>query len=214
MYRKVAYLFPQISTPNSSLIESINSLGKVLFEKEIFGYVLLILLSYISIKYVFFHDEVTDKDTIWAISLNIEMHLSLLSFNIFDFVSSGVYDISTNDYINRDKKKLYYISLPYLYHPNLCTVQYSGFFSSCKYKNIVYNFNEKSGTLFLLYQSAVSGKEFFFLGLIGIVTIGSDIRYIIEQFQKTIQSINNILGSYFNKVSIFNNKLSNINVTT
>lgn len=81
-----------------------------------------------------------------------------------------------------------YAAIPYLYHPNLATIQYQTFFNTCRLQGVAFDLRQRTGTAFLLMDSLVSG-------CLGILTAASSLSETSRQLQHALKFISEQAGS-------------------
>jgi len=163
-YHYVGATFPQQSANREALHGAALAVGLACYNKGIVGYISVDFISFV---------DADGKDKLWAVDLNIGMHDTAASFELFRFITSGHYDAGSGEFFvegepenheDEDEEALvpdssarcYSVCDP-LYHPNVATVQYNVFFNLCRLKGVHFDLQEKEGTAFMLVDSFAGG---------------------------------------------------------
>ena len=163
-YHYVGATFPQQTANRRALNGASLAVGKVCAEKGIIGYV--------SVDFVSFRDS-DGQQRLWAIDLNIGVHDTAVSFEMFRFLTNGHFNPNLGTYYadvqgggrgggsqpvgagagvqgeeggDDDGGVRCYAVSDMTYHPNLATVQYNVFFNLCRLKGVHFDLEDKLGT--------------------------------------------------------------------
>uniref|UniRef100_A0A7S4HAW2 IQCH-like ATP-grasp domain-containing protein n=1 Tax=Guillardia theta TaxID=55529 RepID=A0A7S4HAW2_GUITH len=170
-YHYMGAIFPQQTANKKALNAAATAIGKVCADKGIIGY--------ISVDFVAFRDE-EGYPRLWAVDLNIGMHDTAVSFELFRFLTGGNFNPLLGEFmadvegenmeesseINMEGQRRCYAVCDPLYHPNIANVQYNVFFNLCRLKGIHFDLEEKVGTAFMLVDS-------FAAGFLALLCVGS-----------------------------------------
>jgi len=166
-YHYVGASFPQATANRRALNGAALAVAKVCAEKNIIGYV--------SVDFVAFRDA-DGQERLWAIDLNIGVHDTVVSFELFRFLTNGHFNANEGafyaDVLEQGgattgggskaqgeavKLDRCYTVSDMTYHPNLATVQYNVFFNLCRLKSLHFDLQDKIGTAFVLVDSFAAG---------------------------------------------------------
>lgn len=161
-YHYVGATFPQQTANRRALNAASLAVGKVCADKGIIGYV--------SVDFVSFRDG-DGQQRLWAIDLNIGVHDTAVSFEMFRFLTNGHFNANLGTYYadvqggsggggagrisaaaqgedegEGDGGVRCYAVSDMTYHPNLATVQYNVFFNLCRLKGVHFDLQDKLGT--------------------------------------------------------------------
>ncbi|KAL0480912.1 hypothetical protein AKO1_011189 [Acrasis kona] len=178
--------FPQGSVPHEPLRDASMSIGRILSQKQICGYVSVQYIAYINNQ---------NALKLWGIDINLNLTNSSLFHQVFDHISGGVMDQHTGQYVSRNggsllKKSYVYSGL--MRHEQFKTWRHSAFFSLCRQKGISFDMSTKTGCLFHLVDSLSRG-------LIGIICLGKTPTEAIVLFADVINFITGELNDDFIK---------------
>ena len=79
------------------------------------------------------------------------------SFVLFNFIMQGSLDARTGGYTVAGQPRSY-LSLEYVFHPNLAVMQYQAFFNLCRLKGVSFDLQESTGTVFSIVDSLCSSE--------------------------------------------------------
>ncbi|CAG9318397.1 unnamed protein product [Blepharisma stoltei] len=163
-YVTAGYMFPQNSLPNMNFKMLADSIGKVLYEKDIFGYV--------SVDLVSFPDPSGNSPhpLFWAVDLDCQLSVSGSVMPFFDFLMEGSLDMVSGHYhidhsIDQKTTERCFMYLPVIEHPGISKVLYKTFFYMCRVQGISFDLELKKGTTFILPDCIQSS-------VIGLLTMG------------------------------------------
>mmetsp|Transcript_5389 Transcript_5389/g.9928 ORF Transcript_5389/g.9928 Transcript_5389/m.9928 type:complete len:465 (+) Transcript_5389:1246-2640(+) len=185
-YMTMGYSFPQNALKNINLQLLCSAVGEALFNKKIFGYV--------GIELVSFPDPASNNPLFWAVDLDTHLSEAACVFSFFNFFMEGAFDQVSCRYIIQvaDSKQSHaeercFVYLPFVHHPGLSSVQYKSFFYLCRMLNIAFDLEEKVGSTFLLPDSMQSG-------VIGLMSMGKNLLQVAELINTALDFVSEQAG--------------------
>mmetsp|Transcript_30 Transcript_30/g.78 ORF Transcript_30/g.78 Transcript_30/m.78 type:complete len:1089 (+) Transcript_30:71-3337(+) len=199
-YRYIGSVFPQTSAHHEALQGAALAVGSACWDKHMFGH--------FSVDFVSFADE-QGLPRLWAVDLNIGVHDMVTSFELFNFLVGGEYDVRDGHYyaVEEDDTaplstptpslsdsvsvfqlpadgrssslRRYCVTTDYLYHSNLASVQYNVFFNLCRLKGVHFDLQERVGTAFVLVDS-------FAAGTLGLLTVA---KQPVSAFKSMLEAL-------------------------
>lgn len=188
--------FPEKSLPDINLNSISQVLGHTLYEKGVFGYITVDLIS--------FPDPFSAKGSnnvlFWALGLDCYLNHFTSGYFYFDFLMKGKIDPVNGKYhliAGNNERTFFYC--PFLYHPGLSNIQYKTFFHMCRIDNISFDLERKIGSSFLLLDSLQSGV----VGLLAVAENETEsLRFMCEALKFLMQHSGNLNLKYFNNQEI------------
>lgn len=195
-YVNVAMNFPQKSLQDINLKSICQVLGKSLFEKGIFGYITVDLISFPDP----FSPGNSNNVLFWAIGLDCFLNHYTTGFFYFDFLMKGKFDETNGKYqligVNNERSFIY---SPFLHHPGLSNIQYKTFFHMCRIENISFDLERKIGASFLLLDSLQCGV----VGLLRVAENEAEtLRFMSDALKFLMQHSGNLSIKYFQNQEI------------
>jgi len=86
-----------------------------------------------------------------------------------------------------DPTKRFYATISQLYQPHLSLIQFHTFFNLCRHRNIQFDMNRRSGTVFMLPDSLTSGS-------LGILSSASSHEQAVKHLSNALNFLNNHIG--------------------
>ena len=188
--------FPQKSLHDINLKAIVKVLGQALFDKGLFGYITVDLISFPDP----FSPENSNNVLFWAVGLDCYLNHFTTGFFYFDFLMKGKLDEINGKYnlltANNERSFLY---CPFLYHPGLSNIQYKTFFHMCRIENISFDLERKIGSSFVLLDSLQTGV----VGLLAVAENETEgLRFMSEALKFLMQHSGNLNIKYFNNQEI------------
>eukprot|EP00948_MAST-09A_sp_MAST-9A-sp1_P004114 g4114.t1 len=184
VYVPVSESFPQKSIPHEALKGAAFVIANCLQQKNIIGHVEIEFLVYV--------DNYSGNLKMCALDMQFGYSNSLASFEMFSYIMGGAYDAANGEYsLEVDPstssleskytlgKSREYITIPYLYHQNLGSLQFNAFFHLCRMKGISFDLNNLDGVAFLLSESLANGT-------IGILAVGRSLEDKLKKVYKCL----------------------------
>eukprot|EP01029_Cantina_marsupialis_P010545 TRINITY_DN23_c8_g1_i1.p1 TRINITY_DN23_c8_g1~~TRINITY_DN23_c8_g1_i1.p1 ORF type:complete len:1057 (+),score=252.90 TRINITY_DN23_c8_g1_i1:125-3295(+) len=171
--------FPQTLLPGPAAEGAALAVGEVLYRENIIGYA--------SIDVIVFYDERAKDLRTWAIDLNLRLTDHAASFTFFDFLikgkfnsTTGIYSISNDSVPQEGPRERGYMSIPFLCYSPISQVQHSTFFNICRLNGISFDLFEKTGSVFSLNDSLLSGT-------LGVMSLGPSPYICIDLLWRCLQ---------------------------
>jgi IQ domain-containing protein H len=181
-YISGGYFFPQTSLPNMNLQMLAVSIGNVLYEKDVIGYVNVDLVSFPD------DSEKSGHPLFWAVDLDCSASDSGAVMHFFDFLMEGILDPVTGFYNlntpteDKIQSSRFFLYIPYLHHPGLGKVLYKTFFYMCRVQGISFDLEDRKGTAFLLPDSLQSC-------VLGIMSMGNTQLQVLKMMGETLDFV-------------------------
>lgn len=173
----MACLSPKKSLPNINVDFLCRNVGDKLYQKGIFGFIHLDLISFSDCSGSTLSKKETTNSLFWAIGLDCYLNSFGSACFYFDFLMKGKLDQLTGNYsIAEDQHSLnaslntdynrQFLYCPTIINEGLDGLQYKTFFQLCRLESISFNLEKKIGSTFILIDSLQSG-------VISSMTIGT-----------------------------------------
>lgn len=195
----LAGVFPQSSLPNLNIKQLSESVGKKLYERGIFGYITVDMISF---------PDLAQKShpLFWMIGIDCSLNDISASFFVFDFLSKGKLDRVTGHYylqssntsnlLNDSESQIHadefeergYIYAPFLQHEGLCKMSYRDFFQQCRKNQISYDLEKRTGYVYIL-SSALQN------GITSLMTISETTRKAVKATTEVINFLLDLAGN-------------------
>ena len=195
-YVNVAMSFPQKSLHEINLKAIAQVLGQALYEKGIFGYITVDLISFPDP----FSGPETQNVLFWAVGLDCFLNHYTTGFFYFDFLMKGKMDeINGKYHLLPENNERTFIYCPFLHHPGLSNIQYKTFFHMCRIENISFDLERKIGSSFVLLDSLQTGV----VGLLAVAENDTEtLRFVSEALKFLMLHSGNLSMKYFNNQEI------------